>query len=219
MPRISHEKIENAFSVLKKEKVFDFSYLLSLLNCSVRTGRFYLKKWKAYSSYNQNGRYYTVPGVPRFDGNGLWRYRDIFFSDHGTLKSTVIHLINAASGGLTGNQIGEIVGISPRSFLHHFRDISGIRREKREGVYIYFSDDVERYEQQAVNRLEAPEFDGPMSDADVVLILVALIKHHEITAHDLAQLPEVRAKKITPQAIDEYLKQHGLEKKAPSSNR
>ena len=127
--------------------------------------------------------------------------------------------LNAASGGLTGNQIGEIVGISPRSFLHHFRDISGIRREKREGVYIYFSDDVERYEQQAANRLEAPEFDGPMSDADAVLILVALIKHHEITAHDLARLPEVRAKKITPQAIDEYLKQHGLEKKAPSSNR
>jgi len=219
MPRIDHEKIKNAFSLLKRKKVFDFSYLLSLLSCSVRTGRFNLKNWKAFSSYNQNGRYYTLPGVPHFDENGLWWYRDIFFSENGTLKNTVVHLISSSSSGLTGEQLGKIVGISPRSFLHHFRGISGIRRKKHDGVYVYFSDDVDRYKQQTANRLGEPEFDRPISDADAVLILVALIKHHEITVEDLAKLPEVKTKKIAPPAIDEYLKQHGLGKKTPSSNR
>ena len=219
MPGINHENIKKVISLLKRKKVFEFSYLLSLLNCSVRTGRVNLKKWRAFSSYNQNGRYYTLPEIPHFDENGLWRYQDKYFSKNGTLKNTVVHLISTASSGLTGEQLGKIVGISPRSFLHHYRSMEGIRREKYAGVYVYFSGEEDRYKQQIANRLGEPEFGGPISDADAILILVALIKHHEISVENLAKLPEVKAKKIAAPSIDEYLKQHGLGKKTPSSNR
>ena len=219
MPIIDRERIIKATIVLKKKKVFDFPLLLLLLDCSVRTGRLKLKHWNAYTSYNKNGQYYTLPEVPRFDENGLWRYQDICFSKYGTLKNTVVHLIGTSSSGLTGNQLGAIVGLSPRSFLHHFRDISGIRREKRQGVYVYFSDDADRYKQQAKNRLEAVALNKQMSDTDAILILVALIKHHDITVDDLAKLPEVKAKNLCATVIDGYLKQHGFGKKTPGSKR
>jgi len=215
MSKINPEKIKKTQTVLKKKKVFVFPLLISLLSCSIRTGRLKLKQWGAYSSYNQNGKYYTLPGVPDFDDNGLWWYKDIYFSKHGTLKNTVVHLINKSISGLSGDQIDKIIALSPRSFLHHFRDTPGIRRQKHAGLYVYFSDDADRYNQQVQSRLKA--LGEHISDADAVMILVALIKHHNISIDDFAMLPEAKARKLSAQAIREFLERHGLGKKTPST--
>ncbi len=220
MFQISEEKIKSAHAVLKQNKVFTFSQLISMLNCSTRTGRTKIQQWRAYNSYNQNGRYYTLPGVPRFDENGFWHYRQIYFSRHGTLKNTAIHLVNKSSSGLTGNQIGELVKLSPRSFLHHFRDAPGLRREKHGGVYTYFSDDPKRYELQLKNRLEDIALAaGPLSDADTVMILAALIRHHGITAEQIAALPEVKERKLSLLVIRKFMERHDLLKKTPATKR
>ena len=219
MPKIKHETIKITRASLKKKKVFDFPTLLFLLNCSVRSGRLKLKQWDAHTSYNRKGQYYALPGVPRFDEDGLWRYRDAYFSKYGTLKNTVVHLIGASSAGLTGDQIGKIVRLSPRSFLYHFRDITGIQREKHQGVYVYFSDDEARYKQQVASRLETIALGEVISDADAVVILVALLNHHDITVDHIARLPEVKARNLSTPAIDNYLRQHGLGKKTLRSKR
>ena len=213
MPRIDTETIKSARVSLKRKKVFDFPMLLFLLNCSVRSGRSKLKQWHAHTSYNNNGQYYALPDVPRFNEDGLWWYRGAYFSKYGTLKNTVVHLIGVSPTGLTGEQIGRIVGLDPRSFLFHFRDAPGIQREKHQGVYVYFSDDESRYEQQVANRLEEIALGESIGDADAIVILVALIKHHDITADHIAELPEVMERKLQAMAIDNYLRQHGLPKK------
>ena len=122
-------------------------------------------------------------------------------------------MIGASSAGLTGEQIGQLVGLAPRSFLHHFRDVPGIRREKHQGVYIYFSDGETRYSEQVASRLEAIALGKAISDADAVVILVALLNHHDITVDHIARLPEVKARNLSTPAIDNYLRQHGLGKK------
>ena len=218
MPRIDPKTIRSVRASLKKKKVFDFPMLLLFLNCSVRSGRSKLKQWQAHTSYNKSGQYYALPDVPRFNEDGLWWYKGAYFSQYGTLKNTVVHLIGASSAGLTGEQIGELVGLNPRSFLHHFRDTTGIHREKHQGVYVYFSDETARYEAQVCARLEAIAKGGGISDADAVVILVALIHHHGIEPETLALLPEVSAKGISAAAIKSYLARHGL-KKTPRSKR
>jgi hypothetical protein len=157
-----------------------------------------------------------MPTVACFDENGMWHYENIFFSKYGNLRNTVIHLINNSSSGLSGKEIGDFVRLPVRSFLHHFRNIAGIQREKREGVYIYFSEDPDRYKQQLqgrLNRLEPP--DKLFTDADSVVILTALIKHHEIGMEDIMALPEVRARKFSPAVIGDFMNRHGLLKKTP----
>lgn len=219
MPRIDPKTIKSVRVSLKRKKVFDFPMLLFLLNCSIRSGRSKLKQWHAHTSYNSNGQYYALPEVPRFDTNGLWWYQGAYFSKYGTLKNTVVHLISASPAGLTGQQIGQLVGLDPRSFLFHFRDAPGIRRKKHLGVYVYFSDDAVKYREQVANRLEAIALGESISDADAIVLLVALIKHHGFTADHLAGLPEVKGRTLLVPAIDNYLRQHGFEKKTPHSKR
>ena len=219
MTKINPKKIKNAQTALKRKKGFTFALLLSLLNCSTRSGRFRLKQWGSLSSYNHNGRYYTLPSVPHFDENGLWHYKNKYFSKHGTLKNTVVHLVRTSTSGLTGNQIGEIVGLSPRSFLHHFSNTPGIRREKHGGLYVYFSDD-DRYKQQVANRLDSLTLSAKyLTDADAVIILVAVIAHHNITIDNLAMLPEIKEKNFSTPILREFFERHGFKKKTPNLER
>ena len=214
MPKLSEGKLKSVFKVLEHIKVFTLDQLISSLSCSTPTARLKLKQWQAYRSYNQNGRYYAMPTVPRFDENGLWYYEDISFSNYGNLRNTVIHLISDSASGLTGNEIGDIVRLPARSFLHHFRNVAGIRREKREGLYVYFSDDPGRYKNQLQLRTPTVKL---LTDADVVVILTALIKHHNICIEDIMALPEVRGRKLSHLAIRQFLDRHGLIKKTPTT--
>lgn len=216
MLKFNEKKLKSVFKFLEDKKVFTLDQLVSSLSCSTPTARLKLKQWQAYTSYNQNGRYYTVPTVPRFDENGLWSYEAISFSKYGNLRNTVVHLINNSPLGLTGNEIGNLVRLPPRSFLHHFRNVAGICREKGEGVYVYFSDDVGRYKEQVRNRSRALIAEGKLlSDADVIVILRALIRHHGITMEEIMGLPEVRGGDFSRVVIREFLDRHGLLKKTP----
>ncbi|MFZ0451132.1 MAG: hypothetical protein WAL98_17990 [Desulfatiglandaceae bacterium] len=75
MPVIDSKKIGFARSAVKREKIFTLNRLVSILDCSSRTAQAKLKLWKVYTSYNQNGKYYTLPENPHFDGHGLWRHK------------------------------------------------------------------------------------------------------------------------------------------------
>jgi hypothetical protein len=159
-----------------------------------------------------------MPTVPRFDKNGLWHYENIFFSRYGNLKATVVHLIHNSPAGLSGRQIGDLVRLSPRSFLHHFRSVTGILRKKDDGIYIYFSDDPDRYKEQVRKRSRMLiDTDKGLSDPEAVVILTALIKHHGIRLDDIMQLPEVRRRGFSRAVIRQFLDRHGLLKKTPTS--
>lgn len=75
MPVIDSKKIGFARSAVKREKIFTLNRLVSILDCSSRTAQAKLKLWKVYTSYNQNGKYYTLPEIPHFDVHGLWRHK------------------------------------------------------------------------------------------------------------------------------------------------
>src|SRR3972149_2780668 len=216
MSRLSEGKLKSVVKFLEDIKVFTLDHLVSYLSCSLPTARLKLKQWRTYTSYNQNGRYYALPAVPRFDENGLWHYEKISFSKNGNLRNTLVYLIKTSSSGLTGKEIGNLVRLRPRSFLHHFRNVAGIGREKSEGGYVYFSDEAERYKEQLQNRSRGFISAGKLlSDADAVVILTALIKHHGVSGEDIMQLPEVRKRGFSEDMIREFLDRHDLLKKTP----
>lgn len=219
MGRLDQEIIRTAWHQLEKIKVFNIEDLTSLLTCSVPNARLKLRQWQAYTSYNQNGRYYTLPQVPRFNDYGLWHYKNIAFSRHGNLKKTVIQLVSASSAGLSGKQLGEILGLLPRSFLHHFRTCPGIYREKHDGVFIYFSDIDQVYEKQLQERrsLAARSAIVNLSDPEAILILVAIIREYGISAEEIMALPEIQKSKIKLSTIKGFMAYHGLLKKTPDS--
>jgi len=219
MPIIDPKKIDLAKASIKNEKIITLKMLVSILTCSSRTAQTKLKLWGAYTSYNQNGKYYTLPEIPHFDVHGIWRFNKVAFSKHGNLKKTIIHLVTSAPAGLTGKQLGELLGLSPQSFLHHFRNCPGICREKHDGVYVYFSEDTSAYKRQVQQRtsLVCRSAIVTISDPEAIMILVAIIRNHGISAKEILALPEIKKSKIKLTAIQGFLEYHGLEKKIPDS--
>ena len=202
-------------------KIFTVDQAASTLDCSISNARLKIKKWSAYTSYNCNGRYYALPGVPDFDRNGLWRHDVAAFSKHGNLKKTVSQLVVSSRAGLTGGQLGELLGLSPQSFMHHVGRYPGMRREKHQGVYVYFSDGETAYAEQLRQRTSTsrPSVAGTISEREAIIILTALVKRHGITAEEIAELPEVRKRNMKLADIRNFLRSHGLGKKIPDSFR
>jgi hypothetical protein len=161
-----------------------------------------------------------MPAVPCFDENGLWHHEKASFSKYGNLKNTIVHLINASSSGLTGNEIGGLVRLPSRSFLHHFRNAAGMRREKTEGVYVYYSEEADKYKEQVQNRSEGLiSAVDLLSEIDAIVVLTALIKNYGISADDIMRLPEVRERGLSGADIRTFLDRHGLLKKTPATRR
>ena len=214
---ITKFKIEFTRATIKKEKIFTLKRIVSILECSSRTAQTKLKLWKTYTSYNQNGKYYTLPEIPEFNQHGLWQYKNVAFSKHGNLKKTIVHVVSVSPAGLSGKQLGEILGLSPQSFLHHFRQCPGIHREKHDGVFIYFSDVDEVYEKQLQERTSVAARSAivTLSDPEAVLVLVAVIRQHGISAEEILALPEIKKSKITLSAVKGFMAYHGLLKKTP----
>lgn len=209
-----HSPYESVLETFRSKKVLTIDQLVELLTCSVITVRRLLKKWKAYTSINRNARYYVLPDIPQFDLKGLWQYEEIFFSCHGNLKQTVIHLIKNSDSGLTTGEIQKLVGLSQNnSFLSYFRRVIGIRRQKRAGRYIYFADHPEVYERQRKKRLMLQSRTGFPSDAEAVIILVERIKNPALTLEELAVKVAERGVKGGESMIRSFLEHHGLLKK------
>lgn len=212
MPIIK-SKIDFARAIIKKEKVFTLKRLVEIIECSSRTAQVKLKLWKTYTSYNQNGKYYTLPETPDFNVHGLWKFKNVAFSKHGNLKKTIAHLIVSSHAGFNGRQLGELLGLSPQSFMHHIRHYPGISREKHDGVFVYFSDDTSVYKKQIKARSTFVSKVPVVSDPEAIMILVAIIKHHGISTEEILALPEIRRSRITKEAVKGFLEFHGLVKK------
>jgi len=198
-----------------KHKVVTIDQLARWLSCSVVTARRRLKAWSAHTSYNRNGRYYTLPEIAQFDDMGLWRHREAFFSRHGNLKQTLIYLIAHSARGLSSTELGEILGLQPRSFLSHFRDHPALYREHMTGRWIWFAADPETREQQRQTRLaeEDAKVSRMPSDMEAVMILVDLIDHPQSDVEQIARRLKTKQLDIDIAAIRQLLDHHGLLKK------
>ncbi len=210
-------KLNSLKKMFNKLKVLTLRQVSKTHGCSIRTVQRQFAELVVLRSYNKNSRYYTLPEIPIFNVHGIWPYRDIFFSKYGDLRQTVKHMILASEGGLSGNEIGDIVKLLPRSFMHHFRDVEGVFREKHGGVYIYFSNAPTIYARQIIKRVQG---DGVkrISDAIAIKILVVYIKHPELSEEELSSiLKREQNVEISSSMITKLLSFHGLLKKTLDS--
>lgn len=199
----------------RRQKIITLEQLVQLLQCSTITVRRRLKKWRTYTSINKNGRYYTLPQIPVFDENGLWKYQTILFSKHGNLKQTVIELIRQSPSGLDAGQIAKKLDlVANSSFFSQLKNVAALRREKHQGRFVYFSDSTEIYVRQKQQRLLTSHRSIELpTDAEAVVILVQLIKHPGISIERLVHKVGQVNKRIEADAIERFLDFHGLLKK------
>lgn len=211
---------QRALKKFRRQKIVTIAQLVQWLKCSVITARRNLKRWQSLTSINRNARYYTLPQIPVFDENGLWKYQTVLFSRHGNLKQTIFALITDSRKGLSAVEIAEFVDLAPNSsFLSRFKSMPGIKREKHQGRFIYFSDRPEIYSRQKQTMATGQKVADFPTDSEAVEILVHLIKHPDIGILQLAAEVSKPGKKIAPDMIRRFLDFHDLLKKTSATKR
>ncbi len=205
---------KDTVSTFKLKKVMTIFELSKILRCSFSTVRRRLKQWRALTSYNKNGRYYTLPGIPKFTKRGLWKHRDIFFSKHGTLKKNIIHFVRTSKKGLSNSELEEILGINPNAYIPQFGELVGFKKERYKREVIYFSSEEKIYKLQKQKRFP-PESSAPKlpPDAMTIVILVELIQNPGISIEALSSRLHDQGYKIEANTIGNLFKHYNISKK------
>jgi len=214
---INPEKETETLEVFRRSRIMTITQLAQHLDCSIPTVRNRLRKWGALTSYNRNGRFYALPNVAKFNENGLWKYKGVFFSRWGTLKHTVRHAVRNSPAGLDSSEIGRLVGLPARSFMAQLLKIQGLHREKHEKRFVYYSDENHTYRsQRSLRAEESKKMPKKLpSDVEAIFILVDRIKHPDFSEEQCAQRLRKKGKSISIVAIRNLLAYHGIEKKTP----
>lgn len=208
--RRKESSVSDDLKFMHLKKVVTLAELAVHLNCSRRTVQRRLADWHAINSYNRNGRYYTLPNIAQFNVNGLWRYRDVFFSRFGSLPETFVSLVNQSSAGLTAPEAGELLGLRPSSFIWSLHAHPSLKREKHLGRYVYLSSDPERYQEQfrqrklMLTRVRTP------TDSEAVLILLEKIRHPSLDAEQLSRRLKMQKQFVAPETINHFFVHHNL---------
>ncbi len=211
--RNSHDR---GMKFLRRRKIATLTELTLHLQCSARTVQRRLADYKAFNSYNHNGRYYTLPEIPTFDTHGLWRYRNVFFSRYGNLPETFVELVRNSPAGLTAAEAGELMGLRPSSFLWSLRDHPALKREKYQELYVYLASESGLGAAQQRQRALAARTIRRITDAEAIAILVEKIKHPALSAKALSRRLMAQNLRVEPELIGNFFAEHGLTiKKTP----
>jgi hypothetical protein len=211
-----NEEIAEVMSRFRRRKIQTLGEVAQLIHRTVHTARRKLKVWKTHHSYNQNGRYYTLPDVPEFDANGLWRWRGAFFSRYGTLRQTLIELVRRSAAGLNASEIGYLLGLDPRSFLSAFANDPQLMREKTQGCFVYYDANPDVGVAQRKRRFTLSTTSRRPTDSEAIAILVEKIKYPALSDKALSRRLVAQNLRVAPEMIGNFFAQHGLTvKKTP----
>ena len=183
-----------------------------------------LKKIGYYSSYNARGKYYTLIGIPVFDSNGLWKYRNAFFSIRRTLLDTAEYLIKTSDAGYTHDALRKILGIEIHNSLFQLTASGKLVRHRIDDMYVYFSNDnVCEQEEKRRNlppdtiirkpvRVGKSQTIPEIEPALVIDILVAVLRGHNTVCETLNYMMHTGSP-VTMQQVETVFQKYEIGKK------
>jgi hypothetical protein len=201
---------DNGLKYLRNRKVVTLDELALHLDRSQRTIQRRLAGWQVINSYNGNGKFYTLESTPKFDANGLWQYKGAFFSRFGNLTATFVQLVENSQAGLTASEAGNLIGLRPSSFLWHLRNNPALKREKRRGLFVYFSSIPSRYNEQERGRDSMPKSGRLPTASEAISILVERIKHPDLDTDELSRRLKNQKIFVSAESIHNLFIHHDL---------
>ena len=218
-PDASENVLRNYF---RRHRIAELGELFRLLGTRSRMSVFRRLKAVGYrSSFNHAGRYYTLADVPQFDQWGLWFHRDAGFSCAGTLKATVVELVEGSAAGMTPKDLLALLKLPVANTLyntlHALRHEARIGRQELDGYHLYISADQQRANQQLMERRQAigqePRSPTRMSDETVIAVLVEALQGAEVVepASVVSSRLVARGVAVTAAEVARVFTRYGLE--------
>jgi hypothetical protein len=217
---------------LRRKRIGTMKNLCAELAVSHMTVYRALSKYGYHSSVNRNASYYALRDVPRFDDDGLWTYRDVCFSEHGSLGKTLVHLVEESHAGLTVAELEPRVKTKVGNLLSRLCQQQQLSRCFAGHQAVYLAVDSEKQQQQERERKKSRTIRvASSSDAEptrfpvrcdvvtVLEVLVQIIKSPAAEAAELAKALRARGVKITAVQVQRVLDFYAIKKKRNTRRR
>jgi hypothetical protein len=131
---------ERLRQLLLEQKIATMPELKATLDTEVDLTVFRkLRELVYHSSYSHRGKYYTLDEIARFDEIGLWSFRSVFFSKHGTLLRTCEVLVNESDAGYATDELENVLHVGVKDPLRKLSLAGMIFREKVAGRFVHFA--------------------------------------------------------------------------------
>jgi len=108
------------------------------------------------TSYSDRGKYYTLADIPRFDAQGLWSCRNVWFSREGNLLATAQKFVEQSPAGFTASELQAVLNVEVKQSLLDLAERRRLERRPMEGVYVYFAREAGRQREQRLQREARP---------------------------------------------------------------
>ena len=186
----------------------------SLGGVSEATARRALKRIQYRSSYNHNGRYYTLFEEGKFDKWGLWSHKGVRVSRDGSLTATVKRLVCESDAGWTRRELQELLGVSVQTVLTTLRKLGKIERTRVGPAYVHVAtgaagEQLEHRKQMTGLKLRRSEV--PLEV--VVAVLLVLIRHPKSTLAGVVRRLKGHSPPIHLQEVEEVFERYDLTQK------
>ena len=160
---------DSLIDLLRDQKVATMPQLKSALGTSVTfTVLRKLAPLGYRSSYSHGGTYYTLDAIAQYDELGLWSYRDIHFSRHGTLLNTAATLVTNAPAGYFTHELDAVVQVATKDALRQLVQRERLERRELEGRYLYCAQERQRRQEQWAARQAQQRPDDELQAAMVL---------------------------------------------------
>ncbi len=125
---------------LKHHKIATFGQLKAALGNPARCTIFRkLADLEYFSSYSHRGKYYTLRSIAKFNAQGLWDCRSVWFSRFGNLLDTAEALVKSSEAGYTATELKEMLHVKTKHALTQLVRSGRIQREPFDSVYVCLS--------------------------------------------------------------------------------
>ena len=111
-----------------------------------------LRELSYLRSYSHRGKYYTLPEVVRFNEQGLWSYRGVYFSNQGSLLNTIEHHVDYSISGYFEHELESLLDVGVRVAVLKLLTENRIARQKVSGRYLYCSSRTKKRKRQCNDR-------------------------------------------------------------------
>lgn len=135
--------------LLLKKKIATMPELKAALGTVVDLTVFRKLRELSYrSSYSHRGKYYTLNEIAEFDALGLWSFRAIWFSRHGTLLRTCEALVSESEAGFAADELENVLHVGVKDALRKLAQEGRIFRENISGRLVHLATDPSARKEQ-----------------------------------------------------------------------
>ncbi len=205
--------------LFKKNIVMDIDDLIKKTSASRITVFKNLKKIGYITSYNQNGKYYTLLENANFDNSGIFDHKGILFFRDGGIQELVIKEIDSSEKGYTAEELSSKIRTRVSNQLHQFVRKGLITRRKYSDFYVYYSINEDTQQKQITNREKELKIPSTIEDSEVspekktIRILLKIIQNPDLDPNEIGKRLREEGLKISDSFIQNIFQKYDIQKK------